>query len=132
MDANYSTNDAPTLDCQFGNSEFIQNLAEEVRNSPSPKTLSITGCWGSGKTSALAQLYFELTGESPPGYGTARSSSNSPIKGVWFEAWRYQSEAVPIVALLHAIKNQFSSTEKFIDKAGKLASISLLGAFTVF
>jgi predicted KAP-like P-loop ATPase len=133
---NHSTNDAATLDTQLGTGGFIKRLGEEVRHSPSPKSLSITGYWGAGKTSALAQLYYELTNREPVGFSTQKHQDNRPkptdITGIWFEAWRYQNEPVPIVALLHCIKNHFSTTDKFIDRAGKLVKVSMLGALSVF
>ncbi len=133
-----SNNDLPTLDTLPSTQHFVKRLANDVGHSPSPKTLAITGYWGSGKTSALAQLYLELTNAVPPGFKKPSIESESQDKqenpyhlGIWFEAWRYQHESVPIVALLHCIKAHFSTTHRFIDKAGKLASVSFLGALTV-
>jgi hypothetical protein len=140
----HSNNDAPTLDTKLGTAGFIKRLAEEVSNSPSPKSLSITGYWGAGKTSALAQLYFALTNSQPPGFAASTNTSTKTstststdkaedkITGIWFEAWRYQNESVPIVALLHCIKDHFSTSDQFIDKAGKLVKVSLLGALSIF
>ena len=60
------------------------------------------------------------------------SQKDSLFTGIWFEAWRYQNEATPIVALLQNIKAHFSTSEKLKQQAGKLSSIAFLGALTVF
>ncbi len=127
-----SSNDLPTLDALPSTKSFIERLAEDISNSPSPKTLAITGYWGSGKTSALAQLYKELTNVVPPGFeDSSTEQEDQDHLGIWFEAWRYQHEPVPIVALLHCIKSNFSARSKFVDKAGKLINIAILGAIAV-
>jgi len=132
--ASLSNNDLPVLETQLGTKPFIERLARDIESVQPPKTFSLTGCWGAGKTSALAQLFVRLTGTSPAGFKLSDGYvAPLPLKceGVWFEAWRYQNEEVPIVALLHTIKSQFSTKDKFIDSAGKLASVAFLGAISV-
>jgi hypothetical protein len=132
--ARLSNNDLPTLDTQLETKSFIERLARDVESVQPPKTFSLTGCWGAGKTSALAQLFVRLTGKSPEGFelpGDHESSSALKCEGIWFEAWRYQNEEAPIVALLHTIKSQFSTKDKFIDSAGKLGNVAFLGAISV-
>lgn len=132
--ASLSNNDLPVLETQLGTKPFIERLVRDIESVQPPKTFSLTGCWGAGKTSALAQLFVRLTGKSPAGYELPAdyvTPSTVKCEGVWFEAWRYQNEEVPIVALLHTIKSQFSTKDKFIDSAGKLASVAFLGAISV-
>lgn len=133
MTLRYSHNDQATAEtCQFlGTAPFVETVAKDIQNSESPRTIAITGYWGSGKTSCLAGVYKNLTGTPPVELNTSTTKQSGRYIGIWFEAWRYQNEVSPIVALLHCIKNHFSSTKKFIDEAGKLASISVLGGLTV-
>ena len=127
-----SNNDLPTTtDLSLGTKHFIEKLALDIQNATPPKTVAITGYWGSGKTSALAMLFEKLTNRTPPPITPEVIGEPKGCIGIWFEAWRYQHETVPIVALLQQIKKSFSTSDKFINKAGKLASVGFLGALTV-
>jgi hypothetical protein len=127
-----SNNDLPTtIDLSLGTEHFVEKLALDISNSKPPKTFSITGYWGSGKTSALAMLCKKLTNKNPLDINHENSDESENCIGIWFEAWRYQHEPLPIVALLQEIKKSFSTSNKFINSAGKLASVGFLGALTV-
>ncbi|MGI2196302.1 KAP family P-loop NTPase fold protein [Shewanella baltica] len=135
--AHQSLNDLPVLTDDFGlYTTFVKGIAEEIRQSQAPKTIAITGYWGSGKTSVLAQLYAQLFGENPPSIkGEAVNNPNrvNPYyQGVWFEAWRYQHEPQPIIALMHTMRQSFSQKRKLFDKAGKIASVSMVAGLSVF
>ena len=133
MTLKHSHNDQATADtCKFlGTESFVTTIAEDIEKSESPRTIAITGYWGSGKTSCLAGVYKKVTATSPAEITNNKQEQTGKYTGIWFEAWRYQNEVSPIIALLHCIKNHFSSSKKFIDGAGKLASVSVLGALTV-
>ena len=45
--------------------QFTQRIVDEIEASTPPKTVAITGDWGSGKTSALASVYEQLTNKKP-------------------------------------------------------------------
>ena len=129
----YVNDKATCVDGSLGTQSLVSKLSAEIKNSVPPKTFSITGYWGAGKTSALAMLFKTLTGAAPPIplNNVDDTTESTEFIGIWFEAWRYQNEQQPIVALLQAIKQSFSTTDKFIDRTGKLASVSVLGALTV-
>ncbi|MCU7973864.1 KAP family NTPase [Shewanella sp. SW36] len=135
--AHQSLNDLPVLTDDFGlYTTFVEGIAEEIRQSQAPKTIAITGYWGSGKTSVLAQLYAQLFGVNPPSIkGEAVNNPNGVnphYQGVWFEAWRYQNEPQPIIALMHTMRQSFSQKRDFFDKAGKIASVSMVAGLSVF
>jgi hypothetical protein len=124
-----SHNDNPNPQDAFDQSEFIKHIAEVVRHSDPPKGIAINGYWGSGKTSALLQLHQKLTGILPT---SSEKPNNLDITPVWFEAWRYQNETIPIVALLQEIRSKFSLWNNFLDETKKLAGITLTGVLGAF
>ena len=112
--------------------QFTQRIVDEIEASTPPKTIAITGDWGSGKTSALASVYEQLTNKKPP--FTFQKPIDDPEPdhvGVWFEAWRYQNEPQPVIALLHAIRREFSYLSKARRTTEKLFNIATIGSLTL-
>lgn len=124
-----SHNDAPKADDAFGQQDFIEQVCELIRNCQPPKGIGINGYWGTGKTSTLMQIHKKLTGAAPHEYD---KSNDKNIVPVWFEAWRYQSETIPIVALLQEIRAQLGMWQTLVNKAGKLGEITALGILGAF
>lgn len=124
-----SHNDSPNHLDAFGQGDFIRQIAEVVKTCEAPKGIAINGYWGSGKTSALLQLHKELTGVLPT---DTKRPLNLDVTPVWFEAWRHQNEAVPIVALLQDIRTKLSIWNRFLNSAGKLTGIALTGILGAF
>jgi hypothetical protein len=54
--------------------------------------------------------------------------SRRRLRCVWFEAWRYQHEAVPIVALLHEMRAQLAFYKRGFNQLQKIASVTVHGA----
>ncbi|MCW5203897.1 hypothetical protein VU12_13285, partial [Desulfobulbus sp. US4] len=133
----YSHNDEPVLETAF-NEEFIARLCGIIRNCQPPKGLAVTGYWGSGKTSTLKQLYYHLTEELPPGCGKEDVPAGGPqhrdvaLVPIWFEAWRFQHEQQPIVALLNEIRVKIGLLDKFMQQGKKIADITLLSSLNIF
>jgi hypothetical protein len=123
-----SHNDAPNHLDAFGQGEFIRQIAEVIRTCDAPKGIAINGYWGSGKTSALLQLHKELTGFLP----SEIKKPKQDITPVWFEAWRHQNEALPIVALLHEMRTKLGAWNKYRNNAEKLSTITLTGILGAF
>lgn len=114
-------NDKPTDDDGLMQQTFIEGIAEIIKDCTPPKGIAINGYWGTGKTSALLQLRKALT-----------KDDSATIAPIWFEAWRYQHEATPIVALLHEIRAAFSLWNKVIEKSSSIAGITFLGILGAF
>ncbi len=51
---------------------------------------------------------------------------------VWFEAWRYQHDHNPIVALLHEICDQLGWKQKMLNKAKKLGEVTIRSSLLTF
>lgn len=47
---------------------------------------------------------------------------------VWFEAWRYQTERAPVVALLHEMRSQLEWHLKFAARTKKVAAVAVRDA----
>lgn len=122
-----SHHDEPALVDGLGRENFIDSICHVISDCQPPKGIAISGYWGSGKTSALQQVYCHLSGQAPDGRelpaGTAAKHKDGSIVAVWFEAWRYQHEALPIVALLNEIRSQLGLWEKFREDAKKIGSV---------
>lgn len=121
-------NDKPTDTDILDQQAFINGIAEIIKDCTPPKGIGINGYWGTGKTSALLQLYKALTGVSLK----EKIPNHSPVIPIWFEAWRYQYEAMPIVALLHEIRAAFSLWNKVLEKSGDMLGITFLGILGAF
>ncbi|NJA06288.1 hypothetical protein HC024_11230 [Methylococcaceae bacterium WWC4] len=124
-----SHNDAPNHIDAFEQSEFIRQIADVIKTCDAPKGIGINGYWGSGKTSALIQLHKELTGILP---NETKKPTTLEITPIWFEAWRHQNEAMPIVALLHEIRTKLGAWNKFRNQVEKLSTITLTGILGAF
>lgn len=122
--------DSPTLDDKLGWACEIERLKARVKQCPTPHVLGIHGDWGAGKTSFMRQLQFSLGGEAEVGVVKSsrrikRAQDNNAIVTIWFDAWRYQHESSPIVALLQEMRRQFSTTKQVLKKFEKLSSVAL-------
>jgi hypothetical protein len=135
-------NDEPTLLDQLGRIDLVQRVGDDVATCEPPHVFGIHGDWGSGKTSFLHQLQAYLTGKCPqqPERDLERAKRKGlPIgahKGyvtvVWFEAWRYQQEKAPIVALLQEIRTQLPWYSKALSQTRKLGEVAVRSALLAF
>ncbi|MCX7099434.1 MAG: P-loop NTPase fold protein [Methylococcales bacterium] len=123
-----SHNDTPTDTDGLSQQDFIDGIAGIIKDCTPPKGIAINGYWGTGKTSSLLQLYKALTTVSRG----SKIPKESPVIPVWFEAWRYQHEALPIVALLYEIRSTFNLWNKVLEQSGKVAAITALGVLGAF
>jgi hypothetical protein len=112
----HSHNDDPVDIDGFVQEKFIEEMAKIIEYCTPPKGIAINGYWGCGKTSALLQIRKALR-------------DNKNIVPVWFEAWRYQNDGLPIVALLQEIRTQISGLGKAVNSTGKLSRIAFDSVF---
>jgi len=124
-----SHNDTAQSDDAFNQADFIEKVCEIIKDCSPPKGIAINGYWGTGKTSSLIQLHEKLTGVTPDKY---EESTNQDIVPIWFEAWRYQSETQPIVALLQEIRTRLGTWQKLVNKGQKLSEITIMGVLGTF
>lgn len=123
--------DEPTLLDALDRGQLLEQVERMVAHGRPPQVLGVHGDWGSGKTSFLHQLQWQLTGkcpQQPEEYRKDVPKAARPCKDitvVWFEAWRYQYEPTPVVALLQEIRSQLPWTAKFRDQIEKLGETAV-------
>ncbi len=122
-----SLNDEPILRDALSRSSVLRRLGDELILAEAPKVYGVHGEWGSGKTSFLCQLQYYISGscnrlKDKPDKSAVKHAS---LPTIWFEAWHYQHEPSPVVALLHEIRNQLSLTSKTWNKIKKLSEVQV-------
>ena len=107
---------------------LVRTITEVIAKDRAPQVFGLHGDWGSGKTSALRAIRYHLTGEDVFGEkpdDLVGGLHSGHVISVWFEAWRYQNETAPVVALIQEIRRELSLPRKAIRKAGKLGTVTV-------
>ena len=130
-------NDEPTLLDALDRGPLIREVGEAVATCVPPQVFGVHGDWGLGKTSFLHQVQWYLTGDCPQQPGAAAEDAKrmfaggvhrETIQAVWFDAWRYQNEDAPIVALLHEMRTQLSWRSRAVRSAKRTTEVAARGA----
>lgn len=123
-------NDLPQTDCLLERNIWVEKIAIQIMMSEPPKTIAIHGTWGTGKTSALAQLDKKISGNSIYNKSSETTEElkidNLKIQTVWFEAWQYQREENIVAALLKEIREQLTLPQKIWSRVKEDAAIGTL------
>ena len=142
-------NDEPSLEDALERVPLIEEVGEAIARCTPPQVFGVHGDWGLGKTSFLHQVQWYLTGKCPQqpesvtkdmkrragadeaeGGASAQRSGvhGGVIQAVWFDAWRYQNEAAPVVALLHEMRAQLAWGNRVVRSARRSAEVAVRGA----
>lgn len=127
----YLRSDEATVNDLLDRSALVSRVGDLIATCDTPHVFGVHGDWGTGKTSFLQQVQHYISGTCPQNEIAANPLSAKYKKAtvIWFEAWRYQHEAVPVVALLHEIRTQLPWTGRFrkeVTKIGEVAARSAL------
>ena len=138
--------DEPVLEDFLEHAQDVEAVARDILSGPTPFVMGVHGDWGAGKSSFLMKLRWFLAG-SKVGPQTPKElnelgktlwresykGGGQGVETIWFEAWRYQFETTPIVALLNEIRAHFAEQKGFVarsrralDQAGKLTYAALM------
>ena len=140
-------NDEPALLDALDRGSLIEEVGEAIARCTPPQVFGVHGDWGLGKTSFLHQVQWYLTGDCPQQPEAVTDEMNKQAKNaadgassqkcgeykdsvqtVWFDAWRYQNEAAPVVALLHEMRTQLSWGSRVIRSTRRNATVAVRGA----
>ena len=133
-------NDEPTLLDVLGRGSLIREVGNTIATCTPPQVFGVHGDWGLGKTSFLHQVQWDLTGDCPQqsdtavntakarGEEDARGRYKKAIRAVWFDAWRYQNEDAPVVALLQEMRAQLSWQQRAARSAKRKVQVAARGA----
>ena len=129
-------NDEPALLDALERGPLIEEVGEAIARCKPPQVFGVHGDWGLGKTSFLHQVQWYLTGDCPqqPEEATKEASEQGnsahegPVLTVWFDAWRYQNEDTPVVALLHEMRTQLSWQSRAAGSVSRTAEVLTRGA----
>lgn len=129
-----TNSDLPTLVDRLNWARELDSLSKQIQECPTPHVFGIHGDWGSGKTSFMRQLQWRLGAEMPEDGSLAlpgkmrsfqeQKALRGKIATVWFDAWRYQNEPVPVVALLQEMRRQMSLVPAVMEKLKKLGAVA--------
>ena len=130
--------DEPTLDDLLNRQDLVEEIAQSIVHCTPPQVIGIHGDWGVGKTSTMQQIQWCLTADCPQQSKEEIEKARDPqkahgefkdiVQAVWFDAWRYQHEDAPVVALLHEIRAQLSWKHQITTSAKRRAAIAIRGA----
>ena len=140
-------NDEPELLDTLERGPLIEEVGEAIARCTPPQVFGVHGDWGLGKTSFLHQVQWYLTGDCPQQPETVTDQMKkeakdagadasaqkcgvykAAVQAVWFDAWRYQNEAAPVVALLHEMRAQLSWGSRVVRSAGRSTKVAVRGA----
>ncbi len=138
-------NDEPSLMDALERRALIEEVGKAIAHCTPPQVFGVHGDWGLGKTSFLHQVQWYLTGDCPqqPESVTEKMKKDDArgdtstrrcgvyerkVQAVWFDAWRYHNEAVPVVALLHEMRAQLSWRGRAAGTASRAAEVLTRGA----
>ncbi len=129
-------NDEPTLRDILDRESLVEEVGEAIATCTPPQVFGIHGDWGLGKTSFLHQVQWYLTGRCPQqseeetgkAGQSAKGKHEKTVQAVWFDAWRYQHEDVPVVALLQEMRAQLSWGHQISGATARKLEISVRGA----
>ena len=103
----------------FGISKYQEALVEFIRFTNTPITIALQGEWGSGKTSLMNQLRYELC-----------DKDDAPYYPIWVNTWHYSLMKTPSQAIMSIldgcisqIGNLNADTHKWDESKKKIGSI---------
>lgn len=131
-------NDEPTLLDTLDRNALIKEIGRAIATCDPPQVFGVHGDWGLGKTSFLRQIQWYVTADCPQQFKEEAKKTTAPgsnvenfektVQAVWFDAWRYQQEDAPVVALLQEMRSQLSWGQQIKGLAKRGTEVAVRGA----
>lgn len=90
--------------------KYINGLKKYITVATMPTTIAIQGEWGSGKTSLMNQIRYDLCDEQND------YEYDAPFHGVWLNMWEYSLMKTPEEVLINVIKGLTTECSRLIER----------------
>jgi hypothetical protein len=113
----------------LGIDKYLSALIQFIQTCQMPTTLAIQGEWGSGKTSLLNQIRYQIC-ESP--FHSKEVNNIKPFYGIWLNTWQYslmKSKDESLMAIIGGLTNEIVSIIKEKHETKSKAAIDKVKGF---
>lgn len=90
--------------------KYIAALKSYINVATMPTTIAIQGEWGSGKTSLMNQIRYDLCDDLD------ERELDAPFHGVWLNMWEYSMMKTPEEVLINVIKGLTEECTRIVDR----------------
>ena len=94
----------------LGIDDYVKALETFITQSQMPITIAIQGEWGSGKTSMMNQIHYELCDDC------TNQDLDAPFHGIWLNMWEYSLMKSPEQVLISVIKGLTTECTKILER----------------
>ena len=100
----------------LGIDHYIKALEKFIKLSQMPITIAIQGEWGSGKTSMMNQIHYDLCDENN------KPNFDAPFHGIWLNMWEYSLMKSHEQILIAVLKGLTTECTKILERNNKESS----------
>lgn len=93
--------------------KYVSALKKYINIATMPTTIAIQGEWGSGKTSLMNQIRYDLCDEQET------TELDAPFHGVWLNMWEYSMMKTPEEVLINVIKGLTTECSRLLERHNK-------------
>lgn len=90
--------------------KYIAALKKYINVATMPTTIAIQGEWGSGKTSLMNQIRYELCDDQDC------YEFDAPFHGIWLNMWEYSMMKTPEEVLINVIKGLTTECSRLLER----------------
>ena len=91
----------------LGTDKYLESLIRFIKTAQMPTTIAIQGEWGSGKTSIMNQIKFQIC--------ESKEKPSNEYYGVWLNTWQYSLMKTTDEALVSIIHGMTGEILKIIN-----------------
>ncbi|MDR3052341.1 MAG: KAP family NTPase [Coriobacteriales bacterium] len=122
------TDESGTLSTELLERQGMANaIAKAIMEVEPPFTLGIYGGWGSGKTYFMKLIKQRLESPDDEEIPDDKEKWNPKVIPVMFEAWQYQRDEHPEIAMLQCLRKELESLAKRLEMKKRVARTIFAG-----